>query len=78
MSTLEMKRELVQLIETEENPAVLEAVKELLLHNEEVDPVLKEKMISRALKAEEDIKEGRVYSGEEFRNKIYEYLANKK
>lgn len=32
--------------------------------------ILKEKLTSRALKAEEDIKEGRVYTREEFNKKL--------
>ncbi len=79
MSTLEMKQELVMLIQAEENPSVLEAIRELLTNQEEeTDPVLKEKMISRALKAEEDIKAGRVYTSEEFKNKVNEHIARYK
>ena len=79
MSTLEMKQELVMLIQVEENLSVLEAIHELLTHKEEeVDPLLQEKMISRALKAEEDIKAGRVYSSEEFKSKVNEHIAKYK
>lgn len=79
MSTLEMKQELVMLIQAEEDPSVLEAIRELLTNKEEeTDPVLKEKMISRALKAEEDIKAGRVYTSEEFKNKVNEHIAKYK
>ena len=79
MSTLEIKQELVQLIQAEEDSSVLEAIHELLTHKEEeTDPVLKEQMISRALKAEEDIKAGRVYTSEEFKNKVNEHIAKYK
>lgn len=37
---------------------------------QELDPVLKEKLTSRALKAEQDIKEGRVMNREEMEKKL--------
>lgn len=45
---------------------------ELVLKKEqqELDPVLKEKLTSRALKAEQNIKEGRVMSREEMEQKL--------
>jgi hypothetical protein len=45
---------------------------EIVLKEEqqELDPILKEKLTSRALKANEDIKAGRVYSREEAEVKI--------
>lgn len=75
MSTLEMKQELVALINAEENPSILEAIRELFTNKEEeIDPVLKEKVIARALKAEEDIKAGRVYSEDEFYKRLDDLL----
>ncbi len=56
-----LKLELVEMIERETNIQVLEAL-HILLSNSTSQPVLKEKLSSRALKAEEDIKRGRYYS----------------
>ena len=41
-----------------------------LLLKSSLDPILKEKLTSRALKAEEDIKAGRVYTREELEKKL--------
>lgn len=79
MSTLEMKQELVQLIQAEEDPSILEAIRDLLTHKtEEVNPLLREKMITRLRKAEDDIKSGRVYTREEFKSKINEHIEKYK
>lgn len=53
------------------NEKIIEKL-ELVLKREqqELDPILKEKLTSRALKANEDIKAGRVYSREEAEAKI--------
>ncbi|MCE7863020.1 MAG: hypothetical protein DYG99_05695 [Bacteroidetes bacterium CHB5] len=56
-----LKLELVEMIERETNIQVLEAL-HILLSKSTSQPVLKEKLSSRALKAEEDIKRGRYYS----------------
>jgi hypothetical protein len=40
-----------------------------------LDPVLKERLTSRALKAEEDIRAGRVYTREEFEKKLDDRLG---
>jgi hypothetical protein len=42
---------------------------------QKIDPVLKEKLASRALKANEDIKAGRVYSREEAEKTIKERMG---
>lgn len=68
METITIKQELIRMIEAENDPAILESIKDLL-NPILTDPILEEKMISRALKAEEDIKAGRVYSEEDFFNK---------
>lgn len=52
------------MIENEDDFKLLESIKTLLLKSS-LDPVLKEKLASRALKAEKDIQAGRLYSREE-------------
>ena len=69
MRAMEIKKELRILIEKENDLHILEAIKTLLVKSS-LDPTLKEKLTSRALKAEEDIKEGRVYTREEFEKKL--------
>jgi hypothetical protein len=76
METTTFKEELKQRIDLEDNPVILKAIKDLLFP-EENDPIYKEKLISRALKADEDIKAGRVYTSEEFFKKSQEYFKNK-
>jgi hypothetical protein len=53
------------------NEKIIEKL-ELVLKKEhqKLDPVLKEKLTSRALKAEQDIKEGRVMNREEMEKKL--------
>jgi len=60
------------------NPRLIEVFKSLLLYREETieqqkEEVLKEKLTSRALKANEDIKAGRTYT----RQEAEAYLADK-
>jgi len=64
MSTLELKSELQHMIERETDVTILKAIRTILVKTS-LDPVLKEKLIVRALKSEEDIKAGRVYSRDE-------------
>ncbi|GAB2490996.1 hypothetical protein [Algoriphagus taiwanensis] len=59
-----IKEELKTLIEKEDDFQLLESIKTLLVKSS-FDPVLKEKLTSRALKAEKDILAGRLYSREE-------------
>jgi hypothetical protein len=58
------------------NEKIIEKL-ELVLKNEQqqLDPVLKKKLTSRALKANEDIDSGRVYSREEAEAKIKERMG---
>ena len=77
MDNFAIKEELKQRIDLEDNPIVLDAVKDLLNHPP-IDPVLQAKLVSRALKAEEDIKSGRVYTSEEFKSKVNEHIARYK
>jgi hypothetical protein len=74
MGAIDIKRELSKLIEKENDLHVLEAIKTLLVSSS-LDPVLKERLTSRALKAEEDIRAGRVYTREEFEKKLDDRLG---
>lgn len=69
MKATDIKQELWTLIEREKDLHVLEAIKTLLVKSS-LDPILKEKLTSRALKAEEDIQAGRVHSRKEFEKKL--------
>ena len=64
MSAVEIKTELQQMIEHENDISILEAIRTILLKTG-LNPVLKEKLTLRALKSEEDIKAGHVFSKEE-------------
>jgi len=69
MKATDIKHELRMLIEKEKDLHILEAIKTLLIKSS-LDPILKEKLTSRALKAEEDIQAGRVYTRKEFEKKL--------
>lgn len=72
MTTSDLKKELKTLLAQENNPNILEPIKTLLI-NSSLDPVLKQKLSSRALKSEEDIKANRVYQEKNLRkNLIYD------
>ena len=62
MEPIDIKEELRTLIEKENDLHILEAIKTLLVKSS-LDPILKEKLTSRALKAEEDIKAVNRYYG---------------
>jgi len=64
MSAVEIKTELRQMIENETDISILEAIRTILLKTG-LNPVLKEKLTMRALKSEDDIKQGRVFDKEE-------------
>jgi hypothetical protein len=64
MSAVEIKTEVQQLIENETDLSVLQAIRTILLKTG-LNPMLKEKLTQRALKSEEDIKSGRVFTKEE-------------
>jgi predicted transcriptional regulator len=76
MDTMAIKGELKQRIEMEEDPHILWAIRDFLV--QEDDPIYKQKLISRALKAEEDINAGRVYTSQEFKAKIDESIAKRR
>jgi hypothetical protein len=69
MKSTDIKQELRMLIEKEKDLHILEVITTLLIKSS-LDPILKEKLTSRALKAEEDIQTGRVYTREEFEKKL--------
>ncbi len=64
MNAAEIKTELRQLIENEMDVNVLQAIHTLLLRAT-LDPELRDKMTSRALKSEDDIKKGRLFTKDE-------------
>lgn len=59
MGVLKLKTELQKMIEQENDVNILKALR-TILEKTTLDPVLKEKLTSRALKSEEDIKAGRL------------------
>ena len=64
MGAVEIRTELQQMIEHEMDISVLQAIRTILLKTR-LNPILKEKLTIRALKSEEDIKTGRVFSKDE-------------
>jgi hypothetical protein len=69
MKGSDIKTELRDLIEKENDTAVLEAIK-ILLMKSSLDPELKKKLTDRAVKADEDIVTGRVNSRAEIESKL--------
>jgi hypothetical protein len=61
MSTGELRTELQKMIGQETDVTVLKAIR-TILQKTSLNPVLKEKLTSRAHKSETDIKAGRVFS----------------
>ncbi len=59
MSAMAIKTELKELIELERDLSILKAIK-ALLKKTTLDSILREKLTQRAIRSEEDIKEGRV------------------
>jgi len=74
MEMQDIKSELRHLIEKENDHHILEAIR-TLLEKTSLDPQLKEKLTSRALKSEQDIKEGRVMERNEFAKKLSDRLG---
>jgi hypothetical protein len=64
MSAIEIKTELQQMIEQEKDMSVLEAIR-TILQKTSLNPMLKEKLTTRALKSEKDIAAGHLFSKEE-------------
>jgi hypothetical protein len=68
MSTTEIKTELQQMIERENEVSILVAIR-TILQKTNLNPLLKEKLTERALKSEKDISEGRLLSKEEIQQR---------
>ena len=77
MKVAEIKNEIQKLVETENNPDILNNVYEIL-EKAQHEARMKEAIIEGALKSEEDIKAGRVYSSEEFKKLIKDYIKQKR
>ncbi|MBK5278871.1 MAG: hypothetical protein JJE09_08410 [Bacteroidia bacterium] len=73
MDIVAIKEEIKQRIDLEDDPMVLDTIKDLLNHPP-IDPVLQAKLVSRALKAEEDFKAGRFYTREEVIKRTDKFL----
>lgn len=73
MNTTEIKTELQRLIEEETDIKVLKALK-TILEKTNFDPVLRKKLTNRALKAEEDISNDRVFTKEQMVDQIDSFL----
>ena len=73
MSTAELREELKIMIDKESDTSVLEALR-VLLNKSGAQDSIKEELISRALKSEEDIAANRVYSRDEFENILTQRL----
>ena len=74
MRIVDIKTELRELIEKETDSSILEAIK-TLLKKSSLNPTLKEKLTSRALKAEEDIAAGRVMDKKELELRLNKRLG---
>ncbi len=69
MSTLSLRTELSELIAKEKNASLLEVLKDILRGGSK-NALLKAKLTSRALKAEEDLAAGRVLSTDQVRARL--------
>ena len=74
MNKADIKTELRELIEKETDTSVLEAIK-ILLKKSSLNPTLKEKLTSRAIKAQEDISQGRFMNRKEVESKLNDKLG---
>ncbi len=73
MAAIDIKTELTQLIQKEKDISILEAIKTLLSRSSK-SAILANKLESRALKSEKDIKEGKVFSSDEIRTQTNDFL----
>lgn len=69
MSTVSLRTELSELIAKEKNASLLEVLKDILTGGSK-NALLKAKLTSRALKAEEDLAAGRVLSTDQVRERL--------
>jgi len=74
MGVLELKTELQKMIEQENDVNILKALR-TILEKTTLDPVLKEKLTSRALKSEEDTKAGRLLNKEQMIKRTNDHLG---
>ncbi len=74
MNIVQIKSELKELIEKETDGSILAAIK-ILLQKRSLDPALQEKLTARALKAEEDISQGRLINRGQFESQLNEKLG---
>ena len=74
MTTVDIKTELQALIANETDKSILEAIR-TLLKKSSLDPSLKQKLTSRALKSEEDIAAGRVMNRKELEKRLNSKLG---
>ena len=74
MGIVNIKTEIQILIEKETDSSILEAIR-TLLKKSRLNPKLKEKLTSRALKSEEDISAGRVMERKELEQKLNDKLG---
>lgn len=72
--SIDIKTELIQLIERESDTSILQAIRTILTKTS-LDGVLKEKLTKRALQSEDDIVSTRLLSKEEMKKKTNDYLA---
>lgn len=64
MAAIGIKEELKELIDQEVDHSILKAIRSLLV-KARIDDTLKEKLMARALKSNEDIAENRLFTREE-------------
>ncbi|MFM8851054.1 MAG: hypothetical protein ACKOE5_11750 [Cytophagales bacterium] len=69
----QQKQELVRMIESVNNPEILDALKSLL-SDWDKDSMIKQRMVFGALRSEEDFKAGRVYTREQVTEKTNGHL----
>lgn len=74
MKAVDIRTELRDLIEKETDLHILETVRALFTQKD-LDLSVEKEMISRALKSEQDIKEGRVYTIEEAEARLNKRLG---
>lgn len=69
MSTPALKREIIKKLGSTQDESILDIINKLL-DKASLDPVLKEKLTKRAIKSEEDIRSGLVYTGKEAQKQL--------
>lgn len=73
MATIDIKAELTQMIQKEKDHSILEAIKTLLSRASK-SSLLAEKLESRALESEKNIKVGKVFSSDDIRKQTNDFL----